>query len=64
MRAQKLKDGRVIVHISEVDDEGLPIDGYDYRQHLSEVRADDGGVFISADGRVGADPLDAASSKR
>lgn len=41
---------RRIHELSEVDEQGFPLDGYDYSQHLTE--GGDSGVFIAASGEV------------
>jgi hypothetical protein len=45
----QLRRVRGVLELTEVDESGLPLDGYDYSQHLAEGG---GGVFVSADGRV------------
>ena len=45
----QLRRVRGVLELTEVDECGLPLDGYDYSQHLAEGG---GGVFVSADGRV------------
>jgi hypothetical protein len=59
----QLRRVRGVLELTEVDECGLPLDGYDYSQHLAEGG---GGVFVSADGRVhpGGSAASVARSRR
>jgi protein LTV1 len=42
--------GTLMSELREVDEMGFPIDGYDYRRHLSSIQG--GGTFVGASGKL------------